>query len=187
MEPDNSQKTAINFNVGESLFVTAPPGYGKTHVITERIKYIISNGHVKPPEKILALTFSNSAANEMIDRVKKNIPHCSRYVDIMNFHTFAYLLLRSYGHYIGIDRNFTIINELEYEFEKHFFEEKGCIKEDFDDVNWIRNYRTWFSQKFLGNMEPEKRINNYDETLFEELKEKIENELIKEDKLDLNV
>lgn len=184
---DESQKFAIEFSTEKSLFLTAPPGYGKTHVITERIKYLISNGHVKPPEKILALTFSNSAANEMIERVNKNIPRSNRYVDIMNFHTFAYLILRNYGHHIDIDRNFTIIDELnEYEFKKHFFETKDCIKKAFDDQNWIDNYGTWFSQKYLGDMEPEERRECYDELLFEELKEKIGKELIKKDELNFD-
>ena len=184
MDQDISQDNAIEFSVEESLFVTAPPGYGKTHVLTERIKFIISNGFIKPPQKILVLTFSNAAANEMIKRVSANISQSDNYIDIMNFHTFAYIILRNYGYLVGVSRNFTIIKESdEYEFKRSFFVEQGYINNKYDDYNWIKGYNGWFSQRVLANIEPTIKKSFYDETLFNELKLKINDELITIDKL----
>jgi DNA helicase-2/ATP-dependent DNA helicase PcrA len=180
---DKSQEKVIYAPINQSFFITAPPGYGKTHVITERVKHIIESGNIMPPFKILALTFSNSAANEMKIRIKKEIPKADDYVDIMNFHTFAYYVLKMYGNNIGIDRDFTIITEEEeYQFKKKFFNDLGWLKKDFDDVKYInQGYDSWYSQNFLGN-------NNFDPEYLEynELRLKIENELITKDHLNFN-
>ncbi|MDO9323743.1 MAG: UvrD-helicase domain-containing protein, partial [Methanoregula sp.] len=74
MTEDDSQLEVIHWPITSSLFVTAPPGFGKTFVMTERIKNLISHGYIHSPKKILALTFSNAAANELKSRIKQKIP-----------------------------------------------------------------------------------------------------------------
>jgi superfamily I DNA/RNA helicase len=185
---DRSHDHAIELPVEKSIFITAPPGYGKTRVLSERVNHLILNGHIKPPQKILVLTFSNAAANEMRDRIRRSISNADKYVDIMNFHTISYLIMRNYCHYIGMSRNFMIIDEsIEYDFKKEFFKKKGCIVEKNDEYNWINNgYNRWFSQKFLGHAEPEKSSDYYDEELFDELRNEIDTELINESKLNFD-
>ena len=87
------------------------------------MKYLISSGYIKPPQKLLALTFSNAAANEMKDRIDRVLRNSEVYIDIMNFHSFAYYLLRLYGNYIGVSRNFKIVSEREKnKFKKNFLD-----------------------------------------------------------------
>lgn len=170
---DSFQKKAVTFPFDKSLFVTAPPGYGKTHVLAERIKYIVENGDIRPPHKILALTFSNAAANEMKSRVSQQFSDLKDYVDIMNFHTLAYNILKIYGNYVGVDRNFNIINEeAEFQFKKDFFDGLGWLEREYDDQKYITDYNNWYSQNFLAKIDVEPNHPKY-----KELKSKISSEL----------
>ena len=63
-----NQKKAVEHNQGPAL-VIAPPGSGKTFVITERIRYLLEQG--VPPEKILVITFTKAAACEMKQRFQR--------------------------------------------------------------------------------------------------------------------
>jgi DNA helicase-2/ATP-dependent DNA helicase PcrA len=78
--------------------------------MTKRITYLLQDGLVPPPGRILALTFTNAAAREMIDRVRSCIDPVER-VDITTFHSFAYQVLRAYGNLLGIDRKFSVLSE----------------------------------------------------------------------------
>lgn len=150
---DDSQIKAIYFPVNSSVFVTAPPGHGKTYVMMKRIEYLISRNIIKLPSKILALTFSNSAADEMKKRIKSNIPQCEKYVDIMTYHTFAYMLLRKYGNYVDINRAFTIINEKnKFEYINNYY---NTILFNTSSDHWGQEYKfrseynDWYNTKYL--------------------------------------
>lgn len=179
---DRFQELAVTFDLDKSLFITAPPGYGKTFVLTERIKYIIEKEAIQPPNKILVLTFSNAAANEMKNRVKKQISELNDYVDIMNFHTLAYHLLKLYGNYVGIERNFKIINEeIEYQFKRKFFHDLGWLEGPYDDQKHINDYNSWYSQNFLASINTDPKYQKYIELEF-----KIRNELINKNQLNFD-
>ncbi|WP_094227769.1 UvrD-helicase domain-containing protein [Methanolobus psychrotolerans] len=154
---DDSQLKAIYHPVESSAFVTAPPGYGKTYVMTKRIEYLISEGAVKLPHKLLALTFSNAAADQMKKRIKTNIPQCENYVDVMTFHTFAYKLLRCYGNHVGLKRKFSILNErTKYQYKSDYYNSE--ISGESSDYwgrrvsSFISGYNEWYNTKYLqGN------------------------------------
>ena len=97
------QRQAVTHREGP-LLVLAGPGSGKTRVITHRIAYLIEGG--VPPSQILALTFTNKAADEMQRRVAELSPG-SR-VWLGTFHRFGAMLLRRYASYVGLEPNFTI-------------------------------------------------------------------------------
>lgn len=97
------QKAAVTHRDGP-LLVLAGPGSGKTRVITHRIARLLEEG--VPASQILALTFTNKAADEMQRRVAELAP--GDRVWLSTFHRFGARILRRYADYIGLQPNFTI-------------------------------------------------------------------------------
>ena len=94
-----------------AILVVAGPGTGKTMVITHRIAHLIHQ-HRVPPEQILAVTFTNKAAQEMLDRIKDLIGATQGLdVRIHTFHAFCVGLLREHAQEIGLSKNFTIFDQ----------------------------------------------------------------------------
>ena len=89
--PDEGQSKAIHHGAGPML-VLAGPGSGKTHVITHRIRYLISECHI-PPNEILVITFTKAAALEMQARANSLIRQSS-YVQFGTFHSVFYQILK---------------------------------------------------------------------------------------------
>ncbi|MBD3413278.1 MAG: AAA family ATPase, partial [Candidatus Aminicenantes bacterium] len=87
-------------------------GTGKTKVITHRIAHLISSKNARP-EQILAVTFTEKAANEMEERVDILIPYSYSFVDVSTFNSFGESLLRNYGHEIGLPLDFTLLDEVD--------------------------------------------------------------------------
>ena len=92
-----------------AVLVIAGAGSGKTRVLTTRIAYLIEEKQV-PKENILAITFTNKAANEMRERMEKISGDCSA-MWICTIHSMCVKILRSNIDKIGYDRNFTIYDE----------------------------------------------------------------------------
>ncbi|HEY4233177.1 MAG TPA: UvrD-helicase domain-containing protein, partial [Lacipirellulaceae bacterium] len=97
------QREAVTHR-GGPLLVLAGPGSGKTRVITHRIAYLLAGG--VRPSQILALTFTNKAADEMQRRVAELAP--GDRVWLSTFHRFGARLLRQYAEFVGLAPNFTI-------------------------------------------------------------------------------
>ena len=92
-----------------AVLVIAGAGSGKTRVLTTRIAYLIEEKQV-PKENILAITFTNKAANEMRERMEKICGDCSA-MWICTIHSMCVKILRSNIDKIGYARNFTIYDE----------------------------------------------------------------------------
>ncbi len=116
------QKQAVEHSAGP-LLIIAGAGTGKTRVITSRILHLVESGLADPGE-ILALTFTEKAANEMIDRVDAGISQSYDQFHISTFHAFADQVLRESGMEIGIDPGYKILSDTEqwFFFKKHLFE-----------------------------------------------------------------
>jgi DNA helicase-2/ATP-dependent DNA helicase PcrA len=80
------------------LLVTATAGSGKTRVLTERIRFLLQEN---PKEEILALTFTNKAADEMQKRLN-DIDQLEQRTFIGTLHSFAQDILQRHGHHIGV-------------------------------------------------------------------------------------
>ena len=119
---NKSQKEAVEFETGE-LLVVAGAGAGKTNVITQRIKHLIENRDVNPND-ILALTFTEKAAQEMLNRVDDVMPLGYTEPWLNTFHSFADKILREEGLEIGLDPSYKILSSSEQWllFRKHLFE-----------------------------------------------------------------
>ncbi|MDO8508570.1 MAG: ATP-dependent DNA helicase [Nanoarchaeota archaeon] len=103
----NGQDETIRKAVGPCV-ILAGAGTGKTYSIVEKIKYLIKEGIYKP-ERIVCITFSNEAANNLISRIRRNFDLNYGEPVIRTFHGFSADLLREYGDRIGINRNFGIL------------------------------------------------------------------------------
>ncbi len=104
-----SQKMAVEHEQGP-LLIVAGAGTGKTTVITERIKYLIAEKKVKPSE-ILALTFTEKAAQEMLTRLDVVMPLGYEEPWLMTFHSFGDQILREEGLEIGLSTDYKILDQ----------------------------------------------------------------------------
>ncbi len=102
------QKLAVETTVGPVL-VLAGAGTGKTRVLTTRLGHILASGDVFPSQ-LLAVTFTNKAANEMRERVAKIVGRAIEGLWLGTFHSLALRMVRRHGDRIGIRPDFTILD-----------------------------------------------------------------------------
>ena len=107
-ELNKEQKKAVLFGQGP-LLIIAGAGTGKTKVITHRIANLIISKAARP-EEILAVTFTEKAANEMEERVDLLIPYSYSYAEISTFNSFGERVLRNYIHEMGYFLDFKLLN-----------------------------------------------------------------------------
>ncbi len=103
---NDKQQEAVRHFEGP-LLILAGAGSGKTRVLTYRIAYLIEEHQINPYQ-ILALTFTNKAANEMRERVDHIVPYGSQNIWVSTFHSTCVRILRRYIDHLGYERNFTI-------------------------------------------------------------------------------
>ncbi|MFN8387797.1 MAG: UvrD-helicase domain-containing protein [Anaerolineales bacterium] len=103
------QRAAVTAGNGPVL-VVAGPGSGKTRVLTQRIAYLIAEEGVRPWQ-ILAVTFTNKAAKEMQERVKKLLPdQATEGIMLGTFHSICARILRREAEHLPIESNFVIFD-----------------------------------------------------------------------------
>ena len=113
---NKAQKAAAEHSGGPAI-VFAGPGTGKTRVLTHRITYLIQEKKI-PPGNILALTFSNKAAQEIRERIKNriNIKGVSEEIHIHTFHSFGLSILEQFIIQTGRSKNFSVIDDNDKEY-----------------------------------------------------------------------
>src|SRR3990172_2333518 len=97
---DRAQRRAVTHGDGP-LLVLAGPGTGKTRVVTHRIAWLIATKRARP-EEILALTFTEKAADEMQARVDRLVPYGQAGTAIHTFHAFGDRLIRDHAFELGL-------------------------------------------------------------------------------------
>ncbi len=93
----------------ESALILAGAGSGKTRVLTTRIVWLIQTGQVSP-HGILAVTFTNKAAKEMLTRISSMLPINTRGMWVGTFHGLANRLLRTHYREAGLPQSFQILD-----------------------------------------------------------------------------
>ena len=102
---DADQRRAVQHKAGP-LLVVAGAGSGKTRAIVARIVRLVRDG--VPPRRIVGITFTNRAAEEMRDRVARQFPDGADLPWLGTFHAFGAILLRRFGSRIGLPPGFVI-------------------------------------------------------------------------------
>ncbi|MGB9912190.1 MAG: UvrD-helicase domain-containing protein, partial [Candidatus Kapaibacteriota bacterium] len=103
----NSEQRQAVVAVEGPVLIVAGAGSGKTRVLTHKIAYLIEIGI--PPQNILALTFTNKAAQVMKDRIALLVnPEASKRIWAGTFHSIFARILRLEAHQIGFTSNFSI-------------------------------------------------------------------------------
>ncbi|HZT41104.1 MAG TPA: UvrD-helicase domain-containing protein [Chthonomonadaceae bacterium] len=104
------QREAVQYGDGP-LLLFAGAGSGKTRVLTHRVAYLIASKGVSP-RHILAVTFTNKAAQEMKERIGKLVgENVGKHLWIGTFHAVCARLLREYGDKIGLKRDFVVYDD----------------------------------------------------------------------------
>ena len=119
---NDRQKEAVMTTEGPCL-VIAGAGSGKTKVLTHKIAYLISEKYVKP-WNIIAITFTNKAANEMKERISNIIGDAANDLWMGTFHSICVKILRKYIDRIGFEHSFLIFDTSD---QKTLIKE--CLKE----------------------------------------------------------
>tara|TARA_Y100000814_G_scaffold218588_1_gene162943 strand:+ start:2961 stop:5165 length:2205 start_codon:yes stop_codon:yes gene_type:complete len=106
------QQDAVSATDGP-LLVLAGPGSGKTRVITHRISHLIGEMSIDS-QNILAVTFTNRAANEIKERINNMVMSRDAFnLRCGTFHSFCVYILRQHGKFIGLNQNFVIYDDSE--------------------------------------------------------------------------
>ena len=125
---NNMQKKAVLHDKGP-LLVLAGAGSGKTKVLTTSIAYLIEEKNIDP-RNIIAITFTNKAANEMKERISNLLNMDVSHLWIGTFHSICARILRMNIDKIGYDKNFTIYDSSDQKtLVKEIINELG-LKED---------------------------------------------------------
>src|SRR5436190_5647282 len=103
----NPEQREAVLHIGGPLLILAGAGSGKTRVITSQIAYLVGDGHAQPHE-VLAVTFTNKAAEEMRGRVASLLGSDVSGMWVSTFHALCARLLRREGPAIGLSRDFVI-------------------------------------------------------------------------------
>ncbi len=153
------QYAAVTAGEGPAL-VIAGAGSGKTRTLVHRVAYLIDSG--VDPARILLLTFTRKAAEEMLERAGQLIGARSQRVCGGTFHSIANLLLRRYGRVLGIEPGFTIMDrgdaedliallraQMELNEKDKRFPRKGTIAEVFSKCeNTLRSLEDIVLEEF---------------------------------------
>lgn len=125
------QQNAVRHTDGPVL-ILAGAGSGKTRVITRRIAYLLAEG-LADPESILALTFTNKAAEEMRSRIAELVgKNVAARIVLSTFHSFCLRVLRTECDHIGYRRNFTVSSESDTRsMVRRMLDDVADVKESF--------------------------------------------------------
>ena len=146
LELNENQKKAAYYDGDKYLVIEAGPGAGKTHVLIERIKFLINAKNIDP-SSLLVITFTRKAADELKERLSENIDGSKLLqMHISTIHSFCRIILSEMG-----EQNFNIISDNTNEKLKMFIskhrEELGFVREfslhPYDLTGVIKKYNEY--------------------------------------------
>jgi len=180
---NKEQVEAITHRDGP-LLIIAGAGTGKTTVITQRIAWLLSEGLAKTNE-ILALTFTDKAALQMLERVDILVPYGYTDIWISTFHAFGDKLLRENALIAGLDSDFKVLTRPEAAvfLREHLFEfDLSYFRPLSDPTRFIEALISVFSRAKDEDILPQEYI-NYAQGLMLKAKESPQDEALQEEAL----
>lgn len=144
---NEAQQEAVTHN-GPALCILAGAGTGKTRVITHRIAHFIQSQNILPSQ-IMAVTFTNKAAQEMKKRLERMIPEDFWRIQMGTFHGISARYLRRMGDLIDVDPNFVIYDQSDSEriLKRLAKERLGLEKDDMPPL--FRLIDEWQNQGLM--------------------------------------
>ena len=167
---NKEQKEAVLSTEGP-LLILAGAGSGKTRVLTTKIAYLIEECGVSP-YNILAITFTNKAAQEMKDRIFAQIGVKAKGAQISTFHSFGVRILSDYFDKLGYQKNFVIMDSDDsLSIIKKILKNKGLDPKSYNP-NAIRNQISSCKNEMMDYSDYEKfAIGDYEKVVYEVFKE----------------
>ncbi len=142
-----NQKSAVLLN-NAPLRIIAGAGTGKTTVICEKIKYLINHVALKP-HRILAITFTNKAAQEMRERILKDLPINNGIPVIRTYHSFCAKFLRSEISVLGFKNDFIILDMDDQKLLlNNVITARGLRKSDFKPKQLLELFGIWNKENY---------------------------------------
>ena len=156
---NNKQKEAVMATQGPCL-VIAGAGSGKTKVLTHKIAYLMEQEKVLP-WNILAITFTNKAANEMKERIETLVGEAAKDIWMGTFHSICVRILRKFIDRIGFDSSFLIFDASDQKtlvkeclkalnIDDKLFNERGVLAEISNAKNALLEPEA-YSRKYAGD------------------------------------
>src|SRR5437762_12438505 len=156
---NEEQRRAVVHGTGDKgggpLLVLAGAGTGKTRVLTTRIAHLLITGRARPSQ-ILAVTFTNTAARELLDRVASLIGGAADGMWLGTFHSVGVRVLRRHAELVGLKSNFTILDtDDQTRLIKQLLQAEGI-----DDKKWPARVLSGIIQRWKDRaLSPEKIAN----------------------------
>ena len=149
MEKLNEEQIKPVLQTEGAVLVLAGAGSGKTRVLTSRIAYLVEEKCV-PAEAILAITFTNKAANEMKERLSQIVDVSRSWV--CTIHSMCVRILRMYATEAGITSNFSIYSET----ERNNIIKKSFQECDLDDEKLLKSVKFHIGNAKMLGLDPER-------------------------------
>jgi len=181
---NSAQKAAVE-SFGKPVLIFAGAGSGKTRVLTQKIAHLINNNLIEA-ENILALTFTNKAADEMRVRVNKIIKGKSAMVTMGTFHSVCAKILRSEIHNLGYTSEFSIFD---------IQDQVSLVKVLLEPMDFPKNYITpkdlrfkisYFKNRLIDPEEAKKKAKIMIDKQYAELYEQYQKALEKNNAVDFD-
>lgn len=137
MELSKVQQEAVDFHKG-CCNVIASAGSGKTRVLVNRIVKLIEDYNIDPA-KILAITFSKKAKENMVERLTKMIPGYVKFINVETFHSFGFRIVRKFNRddFEILDADWKKVKIIEEILQHHFKEKEPDGQEIADILSFI--------------------------------------------------
>ena len=178
------QKSAVEA-FGKPVLIFAGAGSGKTRVLTHKIAYLIKKKLVSA-EHILAVTFTNKAAQEMKGRVNKLVPGKESVLNIGTFHSICARILRNEIHHLGYTADFSIFDVQDQKSLVKVVIESMDLPKNYVTPQEVRHKISYFKNKLITPGEAKKKAHLVLEKTYADIYKKYQKALIKNNAVDFD-